>query len=112
MIFSLENGESVAPGWMPPQAMRLRARPLFGPRPMFGRPPLFDPGRDPMPTGSLRRQAIESAPKGINENYAPHLHALHTLLVYGGYTQQPVIARARTFTARARPRPRQVAESP
>src|SRR5216684_4787811 len=54
MLFYLDNWESVAPGSMPPQAMRLRARPLFGPRPMFGRPPLFDPGRDPMRTDSLR----------------------------------------------------------
>src|SRR6058998_215758 len=98
MLFYLDNWESVAPGSMPPQAMRLRARPLFGPRPMFGRPPLFDPGRDPMRADSLRRQAAERMPKGINENYARELLELHTLGVDGGYTQQDVIAVARIFT--------------
>src|SRR3989449_523858 len=83
MLFYLDNWESVAPGSMPPQAMRLRARPLFGPRPMFGRPPLFDPGRDPMRADSLRRQAAERMPKGINENYARELLELHTLGVDG-----------------------------
>jgi uncharacterized protein (DUF1800 family) len=98
MLFYLDNWESVAPGSIPPQAMRLRARPWFGPRPMFGRPPLFDPGRDPMRTDSLRRQAIERMPQGINENYARELLELHTLGVDGGYTQQDVIAVARILT--------------
>src|SRR5881394_3609144 len=70
MLFYLDNWESVAPGSTPPQAMRLRARPLFGPRPMFGRAPLPDPRRDPMRADSLRRQALARMPKGINENYA------------------------------------------
>src|SRR5256885_5207007 len=98
MVFSRDKGGSGAPGSVPPQAMRLRARPLFGPRPMFGRPPLFDPGRDPMRADSLRRQAAERMPKGINENYARELLELHTLGVDGGYTQQDVIAVARIFT--------------
>jgi len=110
MLFYLDNWESVAPGSMPPQAMRLRARPLFGPRPMFGRPPLFDPGRDPMRTDSLRRQAIERAPKGINENYARELLELHTLGADGGYTQQDVIAVARIFTGWSVRRPQRGAD--
>src|SRR5205807_4092299 len=97
-LFYLDNWESVAPGSRSPQAMRLRARPLFGARPMFGGPPLFDPRRDPMRADSLRRQALERAPKGINENYARELLELHTLGVDGGYTQQDVIEVARIFT--------------
>src|SRR3989442_1705882 len=77
---------------------------------MFGRPPLFDPGRDPMRTDSLRRQAIERAPKGINENYARELLELHTLGVDGGYTQQDVIAVARIFTGWSVRRPQQGAD--
>ncbi len=107
MLFYLDNWESVAPGSTPPQAMRLRARPLFGPRPMFGRPPLFDPGRDPMRADSLRRQALARMPKGINENYARELLELHTLGVDGGYTQQDVIDVARIFTGWSVRRPQQ-----
>jgi uncharacterized protein (DUF1800 family) len=107
MLFYLDNWESVAPGSTPPQAMRLRARPLFGARPMFGRPPLFDPGRDPLRADSLRRQALERAPKGINENYARELLELHTLGVDGGYTQQDVIAVARILTGWSVRRPQQ-----
>src|SRR6266576_2358840 len=107
MLFYLDNWESVAPGSAPPQAMRLRARPLFGPRPMFGRPPLFDPGRDPMRADSLRRQALARMPKGINENYARELLELHTLGVDGGYTQQDVIDVARIFTGWSVRRPQQ-----
>src|SRR5437762_1389090 len=105
MLFYLDNWESVAPGATPPQAMRLRARPLFGPRPMFGRPPLFDPGHDPMRADSLRRQALARVPKGINENYARELLELHTLGVDGGYTQQDVINVARIFTGWSIERP-------
>ena len=107
MLFYLDNWESVAPGATPPQAMRLRARPLFGPRPMFGRPPLFDPGHDPMRADSLRRQALARVPKGINENYARELLELHTLGVDGGYTQQDVIDVARIFTGWSVRRPQQ-----
>ena len=107
MLFYLDNWESVAPGSKSPQAMRLRARPLFGARPMFGGPPLFDPGRDPMRADSLRRQALERAPKGINENYARELLELHTLGVDGGYTQQDVIQVARILTGWSVARPQQ-----
>src|SRR2546425_2583659 len=98
MLFYLDNWESVAPGSTPPQAMRLRARPLFGRAPQFGRPPLFDPGRDPMRADSQRQRALERMPKGINENYARELLELHTLGVDGGYTQQDVIEVARILT--------------
>src|SRR5213083_1769296 len=107
MLFYLDNWESVAPGSTPPQAMRLRARPLFGPRPMFGRPPSFDAGHDPLRADSLRRQALARVPKGINENYARELLELHTLGVDGGYTQQDVIDVARIFTGWSVRRPQQ-----
>ncbi len=107
MLFYLDNWESVAPGSAPPQAMRLRARPLFGPRPMFGRPPPFDAGRDPLRADSLRRQALARSPKGINENYARELLELHTLGVDGGYTQQDVIDVARILTGWSVRRPQQ-----
>src|SRR5213080_1769170 len=107
MLFYLDNWESVAPGSTPPQAMRLRARPLFGRAPSFGPPPLFDPARDPMRADSQRQRAVERMPKGINENYARELLELHTLGVDGGYTQQDVIAVARIFTGWSVRRPQQ-----
>ena len=107
MLFYLDNWESVAPGSTPPQAMRLRARPLFGRAPQFGRPPLFDPGRDPMRADSQRQRALERMPKGVNENYARELLELHTLGVEGGYTQQDVIDVARIFTGWSMGRPQQ-----
>src|SRR6266699_1141107 len=107
MLFYLDNWESVAPGSTPPQAMRLRARPLFGRAPQFGRPPLFDPGRDPMRADSQRQRALERMPKGINENYARELLELHTLGAEGGYTQQDVIDVARIFTGWSIRRPQQ-----
>ncbi|HYU37850.1 MAG TPA: DUF1800 domain-containing protein, partial [Gemmatimonadales bacterium] len=102
MLFYLDNWESVAPGSVPPAALRLRARPLFG-----RRPGLFDPMRDPARQDSVRRRALERMPKGINENYARELLELHTLGVEGGYTQQDVIAVARIFTGWSIERPQQ-----
>src|SRR5881296_2813254 len=64
MLFYLDNWESVAPGSVPPAALRVRARPLFG-----RRPGLFGPVRDPARQDSVRRRALERMPKGINENY-------------------------------------------
>jgi uncharacterized protein (DUF1800 family) len=96
MLFYLDNWESVAPGATPPPGWRLRARPVFGPRPMFG-PALLDPRRAPT-ADSLRRQAQQRIPQGINENYGRELLELHTLGVDGGYTQQDVINVARIFT--------------
>jgi uncharacterized protein (DUF1800 family) len=96
MLFYLDNWESVAPGATPPAGWRLRARPVFGRRPPFG-PPLLDPRRDPT-TDSLRRQALQTMPRGINENYGRELLELHTLGVDGGYTQQDVINAARILT--------------
>jgi uncharacterized protein (DUF1800 family) len=96
MLFYLDNWESVAPGATPPPGWRVRARPIFGPRPLFG-PPLLDPRRDPT-ADSLRRQALQRMPQGINENYGRELLELHTLGVDGGYTQQDVINVARIFT--------------
>jgi uncharacterized protein (DUF1800 family) len=101
MLFYLDNWESVAPGSVP-SALRLRARPIFGPRP--GR---LGPMRDPARQDSVRRRALERIPKGINENYARELLELHTLGVDGGYTQQDVVDVARIFTGWSIERPQQ-----
>jgi len=102
MLFYLDNWESVAPGSVPPAALRVRARPIFG-----RRPGLFSPLRDPARQDSMRRRALEGMPKGINENYARELLELHTLGVDGGYTQQDVIDVARIFTGWSIERPQQ-----
>src|SRR6266446_3462374 len=80
MLFYLDNWESVAPGSVPPAALRVRRRGGQGVRPV---------------------------PKGINENYARELLELHTLGVDGGYTQQDVIDVARIFTGWSIERPQQ-----
>ncbi len=102
MLFYLDNWESVTPGSVPPAALRVRARPIFG-----HRPGLFGPMRDPARQDSMRRRALEGVPKGINENYARELLELHTLGVDGGYTQQDVIDVARIFTGWSIERPQQ-----
>jgi len=102
MLFYLDNWESVAPGSVPPAALRVRARPIFG-----RRPGLFGPLRDPARQDSMRRRALEGMPKGTNENYARELLELHTLGVDGGYTQQDVIDVARIFTGWSIERPQQ-----
>src|SRR5467141_954492 len=102
MLFYLDNWESVAPGSVPPAALRVSARPLFG-----RRPGLFGPLRDPARQDSMRRRALEVMPKGINEDYARELLELHTLGVDGGYTQQDVIDVARIFTGWSIERPQQ-----
>src|SRR5256884_331856 len=102
-----DSAEGVPRGSSPPNPGRRRPGPLSAPPPMSGRPPLFDPGRDPMRADSLRRQAAERMPKGINENYARELLELHTLGVDGGYTQQDVIDVARIFTGWSVRRPQQ-----
>src|SRR5256712_1602216 len=102
MLFYLDNWESVAPGSVPPAALRVRARPFLGPRP--GR---FGPMRDPARQDSMRRRALERMPTGINENYARELLELHTLRVDGGYTQKDVIDVARIFTGWSIERPQE-----
>src|SRR2546421_1645683 len=102
MLFYLDNWESVAPGSVPPAALRVRARPFLGPRP--GR---FGPMRDPARQDSVRRRALERMPTGINENYARELLELHTLGVDGGYTQKDVIDVARIFTGWSIERPQE-----
>jgi len=102
MLFYLDNWESVAPGSVPPAALRGRARPIFG-----RRPGLFGPMGDPARQDSMRRRALEGMPKGINENYARELLELHTLGVDGGYAQQDVIDVARIFTGWSIERPQQ-----
>ena len=103
MLFYLDNWESVAPGSVPPAAMRVRARPLLGRRPaVFSLPP-----RDPAEQDSMRQRALQRMPQGINENYARELLELHTLGVDGGYTQLDVIEVARIFTGWSIQRPQQ-----
>jgi uncharacterized protein (DUF1800 family) len=104
MLFYLDNWESVAPGSLPPTAMRARVRTFFG-----ARPRLFGPGpmRDPAQQDSARRRAAARMPKGINENYARELLELHTLGVDGGYTQHDVVEVARIFTGWSIERPQQ-----
>jgi len=104
MLFYLDNWESVAPGTVPPDAMRVAARPIFG------RGPFFPRLRDPAQLDSMRRQAQQRMPKGINENYARELLELHTLGVEGGYTQQDVIDVARTLTGWSIRRPQHGAD--
>jgi uncharacterized protein (DUF1800 family) len=103
MLFYLDNWESVAPGSVPPAAMRVRARPLFGRRPGF----FSFPPRDPAEQDSTRQRTLQRAPHGINENYARELLELHTVGVDGGYTQEDVIAVARIFTGWSIKRPQQ-----
>lgn len=105
MLFYLDNWESVAPGSVPPAAMRVRARPLFGRRPPPN--PFSFPARDPAEQDSMRQRALQRAPQGINENYARELLELHTVGVDGGYTQQDVIAVARILTGWSIKRPQQ-----
>jgi uncharacterized protein (DUF1800 family) len=102
MLFYLDNWESVAPGSVPPAALRVRARPIPG-----RRPGLVGPMLDPARPDSVRRRALARMPKGINENYARELLELHTLGVDGGYTQQDVVDVARIFTGWSIARPQQ-----
>ncbi len=102
MLFYLDNWESVAPGSVPPAVLRVRARPIFGPRP-GGLGAMRNPARQ----DSVRQRALERMPKGINENYARELLELHTLGVDAGYTQQDVIDVARIFTGWSIERPQQ-----
>jgi uncharacterized protein (DUF1800 family) len=50
---------------------------------------------------------LNSAPKGLNENYGRELMELHTLGVDGGYTQADVINVARAFTGWTMSKPRE-----
>jgi uncharacterized protein (DUF1800 family) len=97
MLWYLDNWDSVGPnselaagGGMRPQARRVN-----GP---FGRRPWWQTGQ-PMPRpAQQRQQAKQTAPKGLNENYARELMELHTLGVDGGYTQHDVTEVAKVFT--------------
>ncbi len=68
MLFYLDNWQSVAPGFQPPQR--------------FGQP----------------NQPAQAKVNGLNENYARELMELHTLGVDGGYTQRDVTELARMLT--------------
>lgn len=72
MLIYLDNAQSVAPGYVPPQ----RARRLAQARP----------------------ELQARLPAGLNENYARELMELHTLGVDGGYTQRDVTELARMLT--------------
>src|ERR1044071_6264461 len=110
MLVYLDNAESIAPGARPPGMIRAaRGFPRF-PRALRGRPGLSPMPMVPLPgTGadSLRRQARQRRPTGLNENYARELMELHTLGVDGGYTQQDVTEVARVLTGWSVRPPRQ-----
>ena len=72
MLYYLDNWQSVDP-----QAMEAIAKQRRG--------------------AGVNKQLAKKA-RGLNENYARELMELHTLGVDGGYTQQDVIAVARSFT--------------
>ncbi len=72
MLLYLDNAQSVAPGYVPPQ----RARRLAQARP----------------------ELQARLPAGLNENYARELMELHTLGVDGGYSQRDVTELARMLT--------------
>jgi len=92
MLFYLDNWQSVDPrAWarlQQQQAERQAYRGRFGGP--FGRPQRF-PAANP-------NQAKKKQERGLNENYGRELMELHTLGVDGGYTQEDVIAVARSFT--------------
>ena len=100
MLFYLDNAESVAPGSEPLETQRRGPRVRYGRFGAFGRVRLDDPRMD-----SLRAQARQRRPTGLNENYARELLELHTLGVDGGYTQDDVIAVARVLTGWSVERP-------
>ena len=110
MMVYLDNAESIAPGAKPPAMDRgARRFPLFA-RGMGGRPGRFPMPMYPLPNArddSLRRQAQQRRPTGINENYARELMELHTLGVDGGYTQKDVTEVARVLTGWSVRPPRQ-----
>jgi len=111
MLVYLDNAESVAPGSRLPAYDRfLLRRTQIALRGRLGRRGLPG-GFGPMPmdprVDSLRRQAEQRRPTGINENYARELMELHTLGVDGGYSQKDVTEVARILTGWSVARPMQ-----
>ncbi len=83
MMVYLDNTQSVKPGASPPLPNR-------GP---------FAIGRlGSRALDSMRLEAQQRRPTGLNENYARELLELHTLGVNGGYTQKDVTEVARILT--------------
>jgi uncharacterized protein (DUF1800 family) len=103
MLFYLDNWQSSTPNpglILPPQ---VQAR-LNDPRtPYYQRQQIL------MRLDQMRAQQEQrkNQPHGLNENYGRELMELHTLGVDGGYTQQDVIAVARTLTGWTIDRPQQ-----
>jgi uncharacterized protein (DUF1800 family) len=106
MLFYLDNWQSVDPkAWarlQQEQAERQANRGRFGGP--FGRARRF-----PVPAANPN-QAKKKQERGLNENYGRELMELHTLGVDGGYTQEDVIAVARSFTGWTIRRPQQDAQ--
>jgi uncharacterized protein (DUF1800 family) len=111
MLVYLDNAQSIAPGSRQPAFDRFEGRRgqivqrgRLGRRGMPG-------GFQPMPMipriDSLRRQADQRRPTGINENYARELMELHSLGVDGGYSQKDVTEVARILTGWSVARPAQ-----
>jgi uncharacterized protein (DUF1800 family) len=94
MLFYLDNWQSVDPkAWarlQQEQAERQAYRGRFG-------GPFGGARRFPVPAANPN-QAKKKQERGLNENYGRELMELHTLGVDGGYTQEDVIAVARSFT--------------
>jgi uncharacterized protein (DUF1800 family) len=102
MLFYLDNWESTDPNAPDP---RTQARERMGPRGPFGP---FGPRRQPIMTAPRPAPQNQNKQKrGLNENYGRELMELHTLGVDGGYTQDDVIAVARSFTGWTIAGPRQ-----
>jgi uncharacterized protein (DUF1800 family) len=106
MLFYLDNWQSVDPkAWarlQQEQAERQANRGRFGGP--FGRARRFPP------PAANPNQAKKKQERGLNENYGRELMELHTLGVDGGYTQEDVIAVARSFTGWTIRRPQQDAQ--
>jgi len=106
MLFFLDNWQSVDPkAWarlQQEQAERQANRGRFGGP--FGRARRFPP------PAANPNQAKKKQERGLNENYGRELMELHTLGVDGGYTQEDVIAVARSFTGWTIRRPQQDAQ--
>jgi uncharacterized protein (DUF1800 family) len=90
MLFYLDNFQSVSPIAQQNRSANQR------PRAAIMRRNVGSQGE--MSAQDDRRQQLQQARRGINENYARELMELHTLGVDGGYTQKDVQEVARCFT--------------
>ncbi len=100
MMLYLDNAQSVAANTDQRTlalAQQARARPGAMRTGRNGRRTIGPP-RQPLLDSAQMARLKQSAPRGLNENYARELMELHTLGVDGGYSQQDVINVARVLT--------------